>query len=164
MISHRSDCERKISDRNSEKMLAFTLSAPAGRRGRGGLGGTNSFTLYQTESINLKHSLNTLWRQNKALNLKALSYYRLASSSGGLLGTSGFSIAISIMMYDLESVYIWDNNKRDDHTLPRLYISYLTASFWCIRDGWTDLSFRVHRWLQSSHTFRLSRFSLGIWL
>lgn len=144
--------------------VVFTLSAPAGRRGRGGLGGTNSITLYQTEWINLKHSLDIFWGQNNALNLKeTLSYYRLASSSGGLFGTSGFSTAISIITYDLESAYIWDNNKSEDHTLPRLF-SYLTASFWCIIYRWTNLSLRVDLWLQSSHTVRLSRLSLGIWL
>lgn len=53
-----------------------------------------------------------IWGQNNALNVnETLSYHRLASSSGGLFGTSGFSTAISIIMYDLESAYIWDNNK-----------------------------------------------------
>ncbi len=90
--------------------VVCTLSAPAGRRGSGGLGGTSSITLYETESIHMKQHI---WGQHNALNLnETLSYHRLASSSGGLFGASGFSTAISIIMYDLESAYIWDDKKR----------------------------------------------------
>lgn len=142
------------------RKVVFTLSAPAGHRGSGGLGGTSSITLYETESIHMKQHI---WGQHNSLNVnETLSYHRLASSSGGLFGASGFSTAISITMYDLESAYIWDDKKSlGKKTLPRV-IPYFTASFEYVIDRWTDLALRVHLRLQSRHAVSLNTFSLGI--
>ncbi len=90
--------------------VVCTLSAPAGRRGSGGLGGTSSITLYETESIHMKQHI---WGQHNALNLnETLSYPPFGQLLRRSLWSQWLFHSNSIIMYDLESAYIWDDKKR----------------------------------------------------
>lgn len=76
----------------------------------------------------LHHTVSDIFENNTRLWIwmKLFSYHRMASSSPGV-----FSTAISMVMYDLESAYIWDNGKSLGGKRWRSYLTKSAFIFHC---------------------------------